>query len=171
VFLFITTILLILLELLHICTHIGVITRIYNPKLFELRNHNIYFLFDMCGPLFTLWLSNDLPYRATFYFFMYMIFISFYDSYLLNLSLIILFVKDYINVYNPLTLLTIIHAGIHLFYVLTWKNGYYARRIQNWTSAEYSGSHYTADWFLTFYDITIHSIALLSLLSMKIFTD
>ncbi|KAG2393440.1 hypothetical protein C9374_006971 [Naegleria lovaniensis] len=52
------------------------------------------------------------------------------------------------------------HFIAHMFYVLTWHNGYYSIRIRKWSSAEYSreAPYVTVDFFLTLYDMSIHAI-------------
>ena len=52
------------------------------------------------------------------------------------------------------------HFIAHMFYVLTWKNGHYSKRIRNWSSYEYKKEqpYVTVDFFLTIYDMTIHAI-------------
>ena len=52
----------------------------------------------------------------------------------------------------------ILHTIAHAFYVITWNYGYYAKRIQNWTSFEYKGKQITYDFFLTLFDMSVYFI-------------
>jgi len=54
---------------------------------------------------------------------------------------------------------SLFHFISHLFYVLTWNRGYYAIRIRKWTSIDqFTSSHFTPDYFLTWIDIITHTM-------------
>ncbi len=53
-------------------------------------------------------------------------------------------------------LLVVIHTAAHIYYVLNWNWSYYAIRIMEWSSLEYTGSLFTFDMFLTIFDISSH---------------
>ncbi|KAF0983958.1 hypothetical protein FDP41_007873 [Naegleria fowleri] len=81
----------------------------------------------------------------------------FYDG-LSGLS--ILFVlHDQIKPNSIYFYLVLFHFIAHMFYVLTWQQGYYSIRIRKWSSAEYSPNapYVTVDFFLTLYDMSIHA--------------
>lgn len=58
---------------------------------------------------------------------------------------------------------TIFHFISHIFYVITWNDGYYANRISEWSSEEYKGNHITVDFFLTIADILSHCVMFYSI--------
>lgn len=64
----------------------------------------------------------------------------------------------YINTSFILMIMEIPHFIIHLYYVLSWNNTYYAKRIRDWSSKEYRGKIITPDLFLTLYDVTLHGL-------------
>lgn len=55
------------------------------------------------------------------------------------------------------SIIVVLHLIGHLFYVITWTDGYYAKRIRDWSSVEYrKEKHVTIDFFLTIFDMTVH---------------
>ena len=56
----------------------------------------------------------------------------------------------------------------HIYYVVFWHTGFYAKRIQNWTSREYTGKIITWDFLLTFFDCTTHIIIIITIVKMMV---
>ncbi len=53
----------------------------------------------------------------------------------------------------------LVHLIGHLFYVVTWKDGYYSKRIRNWSSIDFStGPWVTIDFGLTIFDMSVHAV-------------
>lgn len=68
--------------------------------------------------------------------------------------------------YYPLLLLP--HTIGHVYYIKNWNQSYYAIRIVKWSSAEYRGPYFTADFYLTNVDILSHVYVAYLLLSQHI---
>lgn len=74
---------------------------------------------------------------------------------------------SYLHIGMPIGILpiTFFHFVAHLFYVTTWKNGYYSIRIRNWSSKDKFTKHFTFDLLLTCLDILNHSIMVFYLMN------
>lgn len=146
-------ILLMINELFHVTAHLGVLLRLTPFTEKDIKSHQGYFIWDLLSVFSSLLYINSLP-PSWGFFFLYSIMLSSYDSYELNWIFIVTYLywfKVSFYIYLP-----VIHLALHMFYLMTWNDGYYSRRIQEWSGCDYHGETFTYDWLLTLGDILCH---------------
>lgn len=145
--------LLLINELIHASAHLAVLLRLSPFTGRVIKSHRNYFIWDFLSVFFSLFFIDSLPpYWKVLIIYSFVL--SFYDSYELNWIFIISYLYWFqvpFYLYLPVT-----HLALHMFYLVTWDNGYFSRRIQEWSGCDYVGKPFTPDWFLTLGDILCH---------------